>query len=90
VTTFSWAKEDTRWYLGVQCQKCKVPILFALDHTGMGGDNAPPSAGRLVLTCSTGTCRHRADYTTARVSRFQKPSPDVKEIKNEGGKKRKH
>src|SRR5262249_53114748 len=28
-----WPKvADMRWYLGVRCQKCHVPILFALDR----------------------------------------------------------
>jgi len=65
-----WSKVDTKWYLGVQCRKCRAPILFALDQSE--GEGFPVSAGRLVLTCSLAECRHQADYSTATVSRFQK------------------
>ncbi len=65
-----WPKVDTKWYLGVQCQKCGTPILFALDHSEGDGQPLPP--GKLVLTCSLAECRHQADYSTAAVSRFQK------------------
>ena len=75
VTTFSqWSKVDTRWYLGVQCQKCHGTILFALDRSEGTGEGASPLAGKLVLTCTTDKCRHRADYTAASVSRFRKPA----------------
>ncbi|PYR96741.1 MAG: hypothetical protein DMG12_25635 [Acidobacteria bacterium] len=66
-----WSKSvDTRWYLGVLCQKCKEPILFALDRSEGEAPFVP--AAKLVLTCSQTECRHRADYSTAKVSRFQK------------------
>jgi hypothetical protein len=71
VTGSQWSKSgDTRWYLGVRCRKCKTPILFGLDRSEGSGDMAP--AGKLVLTCSKPTCRHQADYSGAKVSRFQK------------------
>ena len=66
-----WSKVDTRWYLGVRCRKCETPILFALDHSE--GESQPAAAGKLLLTCSRAECGHRADYSTAKVSRFQKP-----------------
>ena len=66
-----WSKVDARWYLGVRCRKCEAPILFALDHSE--GEAQPAPAGKLILTCSRAECGHRADYSTARVSRFQKP-----------------
>jgi hypothetical protein len=66
----SWSKVDTRWYLGVDCRKCGAPILFALDHSGEV--HRVPS-GKLLLTCANQECRHRADYSTATISRFQKP-----------------
>ncbi len=65
-----WSKVDTRWYLGVLCQKCQAPILFALDHSEGVGPPAPP--GRLLLTCPLAECRHQADYSQASVSRYQK------------------
>jgi hypothetical protein len=67
-----WPKADLRWYLGVRCQKCHLPILFALDHSEGEGKRQPLSAGKLVLTCPLDSCRHQADYTGAAVSRFQK------------------
>jgi len=66
-----WSKVDARWYLGVHCRKCDAPILFALDHSD--GETQPSPAGKLLLTCARTECRHRADYSTAPVSRFQKP-----------------
>ena len=68
-----WSKVDTKWYLGVHCQKCEVPILFALDHSD--GEAPPAAAGKLLLTCPRAECRHRADYSAAAVSRFQKQPP---------------
>jgi hypothetical protein len=66
-----WPKVDTKWYLGVKCQKCKTPILFALDRSE--GEGKPShSGGKLVLTCPTAECRHQADYSSAAVARFQK------------------
>jgi len=62
--------KDTQWYLGVKCAKCKTPILFAVDRGDGSGQVAP--MGRLVLTCSSATCRAKGDYTTTEVSRFQK------------------
>jgi hypothetical protein len=61
---------DTRWYLGVLCRKCRVPILFSLDRTEGSGDVTPPA--KLVLTCAEPGCREKADYSGAPVARFQK------------------
>ena len=72
VNVSSWPKADKQWYLGVRCQRCRLPILFAVDRSGGIGEAQAPTGGKLVLTCSGETCRHRADYTTAAVSRFQK------------------
>jgi len=72
----SWAKPDERWYLGVRCRKCHLPILFALDRNDGG---QPLSTWKLVLTCTVDTCKHKADYTAAAVSRFQKQSATPKE-----------
>ena len=71
-----WAKVDARWYLGVRCRKCETPILFALDRSE--GEAQPAAPGKLLLTCPRPECGHRADYSTAKVSRFQKPprAPD--------------
>ena len=66
-----WAKVDARWYLGVHCCKCETPILFALDHSD--GLVEPAPAEKLLLTCSRVECGNMADYTAAKVSRFQKP-----------------
>ena len=68
-----WPKADSNWYLGVRCRKCQTAILFALDHST--GETEPPPAGKLFLTCSSAECGHRADYSKATVSRFQKPQP---------------
>ena len=68
-----WSKDDTRWYLGVRCQKCRTPILFALDRSEQIENDALPPVAKLVLTCGVNECKHRADYTAAGVSRFQKP-----------------
>jgi hypothetical protein len=67
-----WSKTDTLWYLGVQCEKCLTPILFALDHSE--GEGQPARATRLFLTCPLEECRHQADYSGVVVSRFQKTS----------------
>ena len=67
-----WSKADARWYLGVHCRKCDTPILFALDHSE--GEAQPAAAGKLLLTCPRPECGHKADYSTATVSRFQKPA----------------
>jgi hypothetical protein len=82
-----------QWYLGVRCRKCRLPILFALDRREGAQTREPLSAGRLVLTCPTDNCRHQADYTGARVSRFQKQlgkaneaGPSSESVK--GGKRR--
>jgi hypothetical protein len=66
----SWSKVDARWYLGVRCRKCETPILFALDHSE--GEVQPTAARKLLLTCSRAECKHKADYSKAKVSRFQK------------------
>jgi hypothetical protein len=63
---------DKRWYLGVVCQQCKARILFARDLTE--GQSEVPPAAKLVLTCAQPNCGHRADYSKAKVSRFQKNS----------------
>jgi len=72
-----WPKVDDRWYLGVHCIKCEEPILFALDHSA--GEAQPAAAGKLLLTCASPECGHRADYSTATISRFQKPIRAPKE-----------
>src|SRR5262249_49767005 len=64
---------EKRWYLGVLCRTCKTPILFARDFSDGKGDR--PSAGKLVLTCGEPECRRSADYSNAKISRFQKSSP---------------
>jgi len=67
----SWSKSgDLRWYLGVLCAKCKTPILFGLDRS----DGATPfvTPAKLVLTCSKPECGHQADYSKAKVARYQK------------------
>jgi hypothetical protein len=71
-----WSKVDARWYLGVHCLKCETPILFALDHSD--GETKPAQAGKLLLTCARVECKHMADYTGAKISRFQKPSQNPK------------
>jgi RNase P subunit RPR2 len=71
-----WPKADTQWYLGVRCQKCQSPILFAVDQSEGNKENAV--IAKLVLTCSQANCGHRADYSKARVSRFQKTPPTQK------------
>jgi hypothetical protein len=72
VNILQWPKNDLRWYLGVRCQKCKVPILFALDRSDGAGEGQPTSPAKLFLTCSREKCRHQADYSAAAVSRFQR------------------
>jgi hypothetical protein len=84
VNVSSWPKADKQWYLGVRCRRCRVPILFAIDRSGGSGKAQAPSAGRLVLTCTLETCRHRADYTTAVVSRFQKEPVKPNETRTNG------
>ncbi len=86
-----WPKTDTRWYLGVRCSKCRVPILFALDHSEGLGERQPPPADKLVLTCPLEKCGHRADYTSAAVARFQKKAEEkpAKPAKPEPPKHRK-
>jgi hypothetical protein len=73
-----WSKVDTKWYLGVRCQKCGAPILFALDHSD--GEVPPVPAGKLLLTCPLAECRHKADYSTATVARFQKEPSALADI----------
>ena len=72
------SKVDTKWYLGVRCQKCQAPILFALDHSD--GEVQPVPAGKLLLTCPLAECRHQADYSTATVARFQKEPSALTDI----------
>src|SRR6516165_8217085 len=83
----SWPKADKQWYLGVRCRRCRLPILFAVDRSGGTGEARAPSAGRLVLTCTLETCRHRADYTTAAVARFQKEPVKPNETRTNGESK---
>ncbi len=61
---------DKRWYLGVLCQRCKARILFARDFTD--GHSRVTPAAKLVLTCAEPTCGHKADYSNAKIIRFQK------------------
>jgi hypothetical protein len=75
----TWAKADSRWYLGVRCRKCRLPILFALDRSDGTEDVKSFSAEKLVLTCTLEKCRHKADYTGATIMRFQKPPATEKE-----------
>ena len=86
-----WPKADMRWYLGVRCQHCHTPILFALDHTDGAKEGLHLSSGKLVLTCPLDECRHQADYTAAAVSRFQGMSskPNQTGWNNENSKNRK-
>ena len=63
---------DKRWYLGVLCQHCKARILFARDFTDGQSEVAP--AAKLVLTCAQPNCGYKADYSKAKISRFQKNS----------------
>lgn len=85
-----WSSIDLRWYLAVRCEKCQVPILFALDRSEGAEERQPPPAGKLVLTCTLDKCKHKADYTTAAVLRFQKQPGATNETrsKNEGSKDR--
>jgi len=55
--------------------------LFALDRSEGTEEEVTPLAGKLVLTCTTDKCRHRADYTAASVSRFRKPANSNKSEK---------
>jgi hypothetical protein len=65
-----WPKSDTRWYLGVRCQRCRTPILFALDRSEGETEWRPPR--KLFLTCPKLKCGHQGDYTSTRVARYQK------------------
>jgi hypothetical protein len=67
---------EKRWYLGVLCRKCKAPILFARDFSD--GKSDRQWAGKLVLTCAAPECRSSADYSDAKISRFQKSSDSSK------------
>ena len=89
VNVSSWPKADKQWYLGVRCRRCHLPILFAVDRSGGIGKAQAPSAERLVLTCTQETCRHRADYTTTVVFRFQKEPFKPNETSDGEGKSRK-
>jgi hypothetical protein len=72
-----WSRTDQRWYLGVNCSKCRSPILFAVDHSdGIRAEQTPPAA-TLVLTCTIDQCKHKADYTGAVVLRLQKSPADL-------------
>jgi hypothetical protein len=85
-----WSRIDTRWYLAVRCEQCQLPILFALDRSEGANEGQPPPAGKLVLTCTLDECRHKADYTTAAVLRFQKQTDETNETRrnHESGKDR--
>ena len=75
-----WPKSaDTNSYLGVRCQKCRTPILFALDRTAGEGRPEPPA--KLFLTCPKESCRHQADYSGAAVSRFKRQGEPPAEAK---------
>jgi hypothetical protein len=63
---------DKQWYLGVLCRRCKARILFARDFTN--GHSEPVPTSKLVLTCGQPDCGHKADYSNAKISRFQKIS----------------
>ena len=63
---------DKRWYLGVFCRRCKARILYARDFTD--GQSELPPASKLVLTCTEPNCGHKADYSSAKIVRFQKLS----------------
>jgi len=65
-------KVDSRWYLAVRCEKCQLPILYAVDNGEGSVDRPPPVSAKLVLTCTMDNCKHRSDYTAAAVFRFQK------------------
>jgi len=71
-----WARVDTRWYLAVRCVKCRLPIMFSVDHSEGVPERQLPPPGKLVLTCTVSACGHKADYTSADVMRFQK-QPEV-------------
>jgi hypothetical protein len=91
VNVSRWPKAEDRWYLGVHCRKCRMPILFALDHSEGTTVDQPPLAGKLVLTCMLENCRFQADYTDAAVTRFRKQPDKPNEAGriSESGKKRK-
>jgi hypothetical protein len=76
VNRLQWSTTDQRWYLGVRCQKCRLPILFAVDHSGTQDQETQP-AGKLVLTCTVDSCKFKADYTGAVVMRVQKSPTDI-------------
>jgi hypothetical protein len=68
-----WPKTDQRKYLGVRCKKCKLPILFAIDHSeGADAETRSSPAGKLFLTCPLDTCGFQADYTGTTISSFHK------------------
>ncbi|PYR68891.1 MAG: hypothetical protein DMG20_08580 [Acidobacteria bacterium] len=52
------------------CRRCKARILFARDFTDGQSEVIP--AAKLVLTCGQPNCGHRADYSNAKIARFQK------------------
>lgn len=88
----NWSRVDTRWYLAVCCEKCRVPILFAIDRSDGAEEHQPPPADKLVLTCTLDKCRHKADYTAAAILRLQK-QPGEKNVdgrNNESRKGRQH
>jgi hypothetical protein len=62
--------KDDQWYFGVLCRKCRVPILFAVDRGVESGPVSRPVV--LFLTCIEEGCGERADYSNAKIKRFQK------------------
>ena len=66
----NWHNSEPKSYLGVHCNKCGSPILFAIDRSD--GNPEQVSFARLVLTCSQDECRHRADYSSATASQFRR------------------
>jgi len=88
VNISTWSRVDTRWYLAVCCEKCNVPILFAIDRSDGAEEHRPPPADKLVLTCTLEKCRHQADYTAAAIQRFQR-QPEEKNVNGKNNESRK-
>ena len=86
----NWSRVDTRWYLAVCCEKCRAPILFAVDRSDGSVEHQTQPADKLVLTCTLDTCRHKGDYTAAAILRFQKQPAEKSATgrSNEGSKDR--
>jgi len=86
------SRTGPRPYLAVLCEKCQLPILFALDRSDESTDFQLHGAGRLVLTCTVANCRHRADYTMTAVFRLKAQPPQIDHYgrTNESRKNPKH